>query len=144
MGMSAWGFIITPVLIASDPSLSEAQRDAQLQEFAPVAVEEYTDVFDELTSIAGVAALDDSQMANASGGTGVDLALGISNLGVNVAENNGSVSGSNGNNSITGDVSNNTISNNSGVTTVLNNSGNGVVMQSIVNLNIFLQGAGPQ
>ncbi|MAW80386.1 MAG: hypothetical protein CMI63_09115 [Parvularcula sp.] len=140
--MSAWGFIITPVLIASDPSLSEAQRDAQLQEFAPVAVEEYTDVFDELTSIAGVAALDDSQMANASGGT--DMAIDIANLGVNVAENNGSVSGSNGNNSITGDVSNNTISNNSGVTTVLNNSGNGVVMQSIVNLNIFLQGAGPQ
>ena len=141
MGMSAWGFIITPILIASDPSLDDVQREAQLTEFAPTAAEQSLDLFDELASVAGVSVLDDAGMAGASGGT--DMGIDIANVGVNIAENNGSVSGSNGNNSITGDVSNNTISSNSGITTVLNNSGNGVVMQSIVNLNIFLEGAGP-
>ncbi len=142
MGMSAWGFIIAPVLIATDPSLSEAQREDRLLDYAPAAYEQSQDLFDELASVAGVSALDDATMAGAAGGASV--AVDIADLGVNIAENNGAVSGSNGNNSVTGDVANNTISNNSGITTVLNNSGNGVVMQSIVNLNIFLQGGGPQ
>lgn len=141
MGMSAWGFIITPVLIAADPSLTEEQRDAQITEYAPTAAEQYLDVFDELASLADVSALDDAAMATASGGA--DTAINIDSLGVNMAENTGSVSGVNVSNSTSGDVSNNVVSDNSGITTVFNNSGTGVLMQSIVNVNIFLQGAGP-
>lgn len=141
MGMSAWGFIITPVLIASNPELSDVQREAQLDAYAPVAAEQMLDVFDEVASLAGVSALDDATMSTASGGT--NTAIDIANLGVNIAENNGSVNNINANNSTSGNVSNNVVSDNSGITTVFNNTGTGVVMQSVVNLNIFLQGAGP-
>jgi len=141
MGMSAWGFIITPVLIASNPELSDMEREAQLQDYAPVAVEQTLDIFDEVALLSGVSALDDASMASASGGA--DMAIDIASIGVNIAENNGAVSNITTNNSTSGDVSNNIVSNNSGITTVLNNTGTGVVMNSIVNLNIFLQGAGP-
>ena len=141
MGMSAWGFIITPALIASNPNIDDAQREMELAAYAQSVPQESLDFFDEIADLAGVSALDDSAMATASGGS--MTAIDIANLGVNVAENNGSVSGVTANNSSSGDVSNNIISDNSGITTVFNNSGTGVVMQSIVNLNIFLQGASP-
>ncbi len=141
MGMSAWGFIITPVLAATNPNIDDVQREMDIAAYAQTIPQESLDLFDEMASLAGVSALDDSAMATASGGTNV--AVDIANLGVNVAENNGSVSGITTNNSTSGDVSNNIVSDNSGITTVFNNSGTGVVMQSIVNLNIFLQGAGP-
>lgn len=141
MSMSAWGFIIAPVLAATNPNIDDAQREMDIAAYAQTLPQESLDLFDEMASITGVAALNEAQMANASGGTSV--AVDISNLGVNIAENNGSVSGVTTNNSNSGDVSNNVVQNNSGITTVFNNSGTGVVMQSIVNLNIFLQGAGP-
>lgn len=141
MGMSAWGLIITPVLIATDPSLNEAEQQAALDAYAPTAAEQYLDIFDELASLSDVSALDDAAMSTASGGA--DTAINIDNLGVNMAENNGSVSDVNVSNSTSGDVTDNIVTDNSGITTVFNNSGSGVLMQSIVNVNIFLQGAGP-
>ena len=89
-----------------------------------------------------LASLDDSAMSAASGGS--DTAIDIANLGVNVAENNGQISGVTTTNSTNGEIANNMITDNGGITTVFNNTGNGVVMQSIVNLNIFLQGGGIQ
>ncbi len=141
MGMSAWGFIITPILLASNPNIDDAQRDLDVAAYAQTVPQESLDLFDDMASLAGVSALDDVEMSSASGGAGV--AVDIANLGVNIAENNGSVSGVSTTNSNSGDVSNNIVSDNSGITTVFNNSGTGVVMQSIVNMNIYLQGAVP-
>ncbi len=141
MGMSAWGFIITPILAATNPNADDAQREMDLAAYAQTVPQESMDIFDELASISGVSALNDAEMSSASGGAGV--AVDIANLGVNIAENNGSVSGVTTNNSTSGDVSNNIVADNSGITTVFNNSGTGVVMQSIVNMNIYLQGAVP-
>ncbi|GJL92742.1 MAG: hypothetical protein DHS20C04_24010 [Hyphococcus sp.] len=141
MGMSAWGFIITPVLAATNPNIDDAQRELDIAAYAQTVPQESLDIFDEMASLAGVSALDDAEMSSASGGAG--MAIDIANLGVNIAENNGSVSGVTTTNSTSGDVSNNIVSDNSGITTVFNNSGTGVVMQSIVNMNIYLQGAAP-
>ncbi len=135
MGMSAWGLFITPVLIASDPSLSTAERDQQVAAYAEtIPAESQSDIF------GGLASLDETSMASASGG--FQTAIDISNLGANVGENTGSVEGVTTTNSNNGQIAQNVISDNGGITTVFNNTGNGVVMQSIVNLNIFLQGGG--
>lgn len=139
MGMSAWGLIITPALIAADPSISDAQRETDLAAYAQTAPEEFLDPFAELTALAGVSALDDTTMSNTSGGT--HTAIDIGYLGVNVAENDGQVNNVNVSNTVNGDIRDNIVSDNGGITTVFNNTGNGVVMQSIVNMNIFLQGA---
>lgn len=135
MGMSAWGLFITPVLIATDPSLDTAQRDQQLAAYAETIPAENEDLF------GGLASLDETAMASASGGS--HTAIDISNLGANVGENGAHVEGVTTTNSVNGDIAHNVISDNGGITTVFNNTGNGVVMQSIVNLNVFLQGGGP-
>lgn len=139
MGMSAWGFIITPALIAADPSISDAQREQDIAAYAQSAPQEFLDPFSDLTELAGMDALDDTAMSNASGGT--HTAIDIGSLGVNIGENDAQVSGVTTTNSTNGDIRDNIISDNGGITTVFNNTGNGVVMQSIVNMNIYLQGA---
>lgn len=145
MGMSAWGLFITPILIAGDPALTEAQRDDQLTAYAENISSEQPldtlDLFDELADLAGVAALDDTAMSSASGG--MDTAIDIANLNVNLAENRGSVRDVSVVNSDSGDIANNVVSGNGGITTVLNNTGHGVVLNSIVNVNISLQGQNP-
>lgn len=134
MGMSAWGFFIAPALIAADPALDDAQKQDAVMASAQSMPADSLDLFSEL----GVSALDEATMSTASGGASV--AVDIANLGVNYAENNGSVSDVNTTNSTNGDISGNYVTDNGGITTVFNNTGNGVVMNSIVNLNIFLQG----
>ncbi|WDI31496.1 hypothetical protein PUV54_16210 [Hyphococcus flavus] len=137
MGMSAWGFFITPVLIAADPTIDDATREEQLASHMMSAPAELqTDIFGDLAS------LDETAMASASGGS--QTAIDIANLGANVGENTGTVEGVTTNNSTNGQIANNMISDNGGITTVFNNTGNGVVMQSVVNVNIFLGAAGPQ
>ena len=132
MVMSAWGFIIAPLMATAQTG--EPPAPEQFTELASAAGE--LEIFDAIPS------LDDVAMSAASGGT--HTAIDISSLGVNSAENSGQVSDVNVNNTTNGQISNNMVSDNGGITTVFNNTGNGVVMQSIVNLNIFLQGATPQ
>lgn len=132
MGMGAWSFIVTP-LVAAAPNADVAPQHIEMVAQQPAGD---SDLFGSLAS------LDDSAMSAASGGS--DTAIDIANLGVNVAENNGQISGVTTTNSTNGEIANNMITDNGGITTVFNNTGNGVVMQSIVNLNIFLQGGGIQ
>jgi hypothetical protein len=137
MGMTAWGLFITPVLIASDPNLDSAQRDQALAAHAqsmPAEIQAGDDIF------GGLASLDEGAMSSASGGS--YTAIDISNLGANVGENDAEVNGVVTTNSNNGSIADNIISDNGGITTVFNNTGNGVVMQSIVNVNVFLQGQG--
>jgi len=90
------------------------------------------DIFGGLTS------LDKNAMSTASGGS--YTAVDISNLGANYGENDADVNGVTVANSTNGNIADNIISDNGGITTVFNNTGNGVSFQSIVNVNVFLQG----
>ncbi|WP_411820106.1 hypothetical protein ABFZ85_01150 [Hyphococcus formosus] len=140
---SVFGLIITPMLIATDPDprITDEQREADLLDYAQNVTAEDVDLFADLAGLEGVAALDDGAMSVASGGSAT--AIDIANLGANAAENMGTVDNINVSNTNNGEIANNVVSDNGGITTVFNNTGNGVVMNSIVNLNIFLQGGGP-
>lgn len=127
MGMSAWGIIAAPFLAnAPVPAETAAMLDSDMLQLA----EDSSDLF------GSFAPMDELAMSQASGGS--DTAIDIGNLGVNLAENDGSVENINANNSETGDIANNAVTGNDGITTVFNNTGNGVIFQSNVNVNIFL------
>lgn len=124
MGMSAWGLLAAPLMAqAPVPAISIDQPVAAIS-----VAGEAGDAFGDL------AAMDDGAMRDAAGGA--DVAVDISNLGVNIAENNGSVDRTNVDGE-TGQIANNSVNGNGGITTVFNNTGNGVVFQSTVNVNIF-------
>jgi hypothetical protein len=89
----------------------------------------------------GLSALDADAMSAASGGA--DTAIEIGQLGVNIADNDGQVSNVNAANSQTGQIGKNLVTDNHGLTTVFYNTGNGVVMQSNVNVNVFMHGYSP-
>lgn len=126
--MSAWGFLLAPLLVST--AIEDHPEAPPLPEInAPLAD---TDLFGEL------AIMNESAMSNASGG--IATAVDIANLGINIAKNDGDVSDVHTNNTQTGQIANNVITDNSGITTVFNNTGNGVLMQSIVNINVFLEG----
>lgn len=125
--MSAWGLFFSPVLAAAQPADIAMNTDVPEQ---VMAADELLDVFGELS------ALDELAMSQASGGT--DTAIDIGNLGANIALNEGTITDVETVNTNTGQIANNVISDNSGITTVFNNTGNGVVFQSSVNVNIFL------
>lgn len=140
MGMSAWGLFITPLLIATDPNITEAKREQQLEAHARAA----PSAIEEDSVFGGLASLNDAAMASASGGNQY-TAFDIGNVNANVGENSASVENVTTTNSTNGNIADNIISDNGGITTVFNNTGNGVSFQSIVNVNINLNGAqGPQ
>ena len=127
MGMSAWGIFAAPILAhAPVPADTAAMLEIETVQMA----DQGSDLF------SGFAPMDELSMSEASGGA--DTAIDIGNMGVNLADNDGSVDNVNVNNSETGDIANNTVAGNDGITTVFNNTGNGVIFQSNVNVNIFL------
>ncbi len=128
MSMNAWGLLAAP-LMAHLQAPAQATQDGR-QIAAPQS--ETSELFD------GLAMMDENAMVSASGGQ--DTAVDIANLGVNLADNNGSVEDVNVENAPTGQIANNAVNGNSGITTVFNNTNNGVVFQSAVNVNIFLNG----
>mgnify|MGYP000740101140 CR=1 FL=1 len=129
MGMAAWGWFITPLVAYAQAPVPE-QAEVILD--TPAAVE--GDIFGEF------APLNATAMSAASGGS--DTAIDINDIAVNIADSDGSISGVTTTNSDTGDIANNIVSDNRGITTVFNNTGNGVIFQSTVNVNVFLDGAG--
>ena len=126
MGMSAWGIFAAPFLMQAAPV------DQSTVEIAQPQTNQSTDIFGSITP------LDELAMSEASGGA--DTAIDIQDFGVNLAENDGGVSNIDVDNSETGQIANNAVNGNRGITTVFNNTGNGVVFQSNVNVNIFLNG----
>lgn len=132
MGMSAWGLLAAPFLAQAPAPEAGAPESELAGRYAAVAVT--GDVF------GGLAALDETVMRNAAGGASVAVDIGV--IAANIGENNGEVKNTytNGN---TGQIANNSVNGNGGITTVFNNTGNGVVFQSIVNVNIFMNAAGP-
>ena len=127
MGMSAWGIFAAPILAhAPVPADTAAMLDSEVVQMA----DDGADLF------GGFATMDETAMSLASGGA--DTAIDIGNVGVNLADNDGTVDNVNVNDSDTGAIANNTITGNEGITTVFNNTGNGVIFQSNVNVNIFL------
>lgn len=128
MGMSAWGIFAAPFL-AHAPVPADMPAAVQTEAFES---SEGADVF------GGFAPMDELAMSEASGGN--NTAVDIGDFDLNVADNDGSVDNVNVNNSDTGQITDNVVSGNGGITTVFNNTGNGVVFQSIVNVNIDLGG----
>ena len=122
MGSLGWTIVATPYLVV--PAAVELGSAP-----SPIAPTN-EDVF------AGDVMLSEGQMKDAAGGT--DYAIDIDDLGVNFSNSEATVAFVNASNSETGQIANNTVSANSGITTVLNNTGNGVVFQTSVQVNIFL------
>lgn len=97
--------------------------------------------------------LSDSQMRDAAGGTAtafdgdmftfntnvdVDNTVNIDDVGANFADNDAIVRQIDAGGSQTGQISTINVEGNRGITTILNNTGNGVVFQSNVQLNLFV------
>jgi len=80
--------------------------------------------------------LSEAAMSAASGGEAA--AIDISELGLNIASSNGTVTGITVDNSDTGAIANTTVTGNSGITAVFNNTGNGVIFQNTMQVNVFL------
>jgi hypothetical protein len=139
MPMSAWGMLAGPLLFAQahDPEVANAL--AFLEPLALASAEIDGALGDALSGsdpFGGLAALDTSTMSASSGGE--STAIDINNLGINISEQTGAVSGVNTTNSSNGAISGNVVTDNGGITTVFNNTGNGVIFQSTVNVNIFM------
>jgi len=124
MGMSAWMLFAAPYL-APAPLPQE-----------PVMVTEQVEEDGDL--FVGAVTLTEKMMRDAAGGTSV--AVDITDLGVNVSDSRGLVRDIEINDTANGEIANNAVHDNSGITTVFNNTGNGVVFQSTVQVNIFLDG----
>lgn len=93
---------------------------------------------------AGDALLTEQEMRDAAGGTGITNNTAIEQAAINSTRNDGELTDVSADGAVTGGITGNDISSNSGVTTVLNNTGNGVIFQSSVQVNVFLNGAAPQ
>ena len=125
MGMSVWGLVAAPLMIAGSPA-----------DVAPDGAQSVA--FSEDDLFAGDAILTPEDMADAAGG--MQVAFELDDVGINTANNDGTVRDVQVNDTITGKIVDNAVTNNSGITTVFNNTGNGVVLQSNVQINIFLDG----
>ncbi len=135
MPMSAWGILAAPLLFAQshDPELA---ADLAFLEPLALAGAEIESALNGADPFGGLAALDAPTMSSASGGE--STAIDIGNLGINISDQTGAVSGVNTTNSTNGAISGNVVTDNGGITTVFNNTGNGVIFQSTVNVNIFM------
>lgn len=126
MGLSAWGLLAAPLMAQGAPAPAAPETPTVLSSA------DSGDIFSDL------ALMDESAMRDASGGAAT--AIDIGSMGVNFADNKGQVQDNHVNNSDTGQIAHNAVTGNGGITTVFNNTGNGVVFQSNVNVNIFLNG----
>lgn len=129
MGMSVWILFTVPYL-APSVALPEPETPNHTPEYV-IATND--DIF------GGDLILSEAMMRDAAGGT--EVAVDITDLGVNIADNRGLVRDVEINDTVNGQIANNVAQNNSGITTIFNNTGNGVVFQSNVQVNIFLDGA---
>ncbi|MEL7485828.1 MAG: hypothetical protein AAGJ87_01285 [Pseudomonadota bacterium] len=131
MSLSAWMLFAAPYVApaTADPA-------ATAEPTVLVAAATADDVFH------GDAVLSEQMMRDAAGGQ--DVAVDISDLGVNIADQDGLVRNVDVNDTVNGQIANNTAENNSGITTIFNNTGNGVVFQSSVQVNIFLGDGGQE
>lgn len=126
MGLSAWGLLAAPLMAQGAPTPAAPETPTVLSSA------ESGDIFSDL------ALMDENAMRDASGGAAT--AIDIGSMGVNFADNKGQVQDNHVTNSDTGQIAHNAVTGNGGITTVFNNTGNGVVFQSNVNVNIFLNG----
>lgn len=152
MGMSAWTLFAAPLLAHSAPLSKDATDEEAGRYAAAIAVEsifEGLDVIDAAApasaakgdeAFAGLVAMDETAMSAASGGAKTTV-IDIGGIGVNNAENNGLVANIDAGGATTGVVDNLTVSGNGGITTVFVNTGIGAVLQSNVNINLFMDGA---
>ncbi|MBI1393756.1 MAG: hypothetical protein GC152_13545 [Alphaproteobacteria bacterium] len=106
---------------------------------------------------SGESLMSEDQMRDAAGGTDagfdmitfttnvdIDNTTTIDDIGANIADNDAIVRNIDAGGSTTGQISTINVENNRGITTILNNTGNGVVFQSNVQLNLFVnQGPAP-
>ena len=138
MTMSAWMLFAAPFAAHSAGEQAAADMTGAAE---PSAIFDIAQAADPSADIfAGDDVLSEKMMKDAAGGTSV--AVDISNIGVNVADQRGLVKDLNLQNTSNGQIANNAVNNNSGITTVFNNTGNGVVFQSSVQVNIFLDDGG--
>ncbi|MEM6415770.1 MAG: hypothetical protein AAF720_14060 [Pseudomonadota bacterium] len=127
--MSALGTLFGPLIA----TVLAAGDGGSIQETRTITPADADDIFGALA----LAPMDATSMSAASGGS-ANYAVDINNIGINNSETNGNVEDVTNINTTSGGISNNTINANQGITTVFNNTGNGVVMQSSVNVNVFL------
>ncbi|MEM9494822.1 MAG: hypothetical protein AAGA09_02370 [Pseudomonadota bacterium] len=137
MGMSVWGLIAAPLFAPG--AMTNAGADAAMASSVSAspthyASEKTASVDDDL--FAGDTLLGEKAMRETAGGS--EVAFNLGDVGVNLANAEGNVSNIEANNSNSGQIASNTVANNSGITTVFNNTGTGVVMQSNVQVNVFL------
>ncbi|MEO0398074.1 MAG: hypothetical protein AAF224_01480 [Pseudomonadota bacterium] len=94
------------------------------------------DVFGEM------APMNTTAMSAASGGTNtaidIDTNVNIDDIAMNDSTSQGIVRDVSNENTVNGQITDNSITANTGITTIFNNTGNGVVMQSTVNVNVFM------
>ncbi|MEO1252777.1 MAG: hypothetical protein AAFW81_10575 [Pseudomonadota bacterium] len=134
--MTPWSILLSPLVAAAaaDGAVDGMEMQFTGDEF-PALEASVDDIF------SGLLALDEQMMSAASGGS--ETAIDIGNYGSNYAYSEGVVTDVDTVNSDTGNIANNVVSDNSGITTIFNNTGNGVVMQSTVNVNVFMDGNVP-
>lgn len=128
--MSALGVILAPVVAAATAAGDGSQNITDTIDLP--ADSEIVDAFGEL------APMDATAMSQASGGSGINIDVGIDDIAMNESSSGARVQEVTNQNTTNGQIANNAIDSNSGITTVFNNTGNGVVMQSTVNVNVFL------
>ena len=140
MGMSAWMLFAAPYVA---PATATQDAAALVDAAAPTTMIAQAPASDDI--FGGDAVLEESVLRDSAGGTGFDFTqinttVDIGNVGSNNADNRGLVKNNTVNNTNTGQIANNAVNDNGGITTVFNNTGNGVVFQSTVQVNIFLDG----
>lgn len=144
MGMSAWILFAAPYIAPTTgtyevmPISAIEPTEIVAPEFATTKPLELATADDDIFSSDSV--LSDGILQDSAGGMGQDFDIDIGGIASNIADNDGSVRNVEIVDSETGQIANNAVSNNSGITTIFNNTGNGVVFQSSVQVNIFLDG----
>ena len=137
--MSVWGILFAPLAAAAMEegeafSPAEAAVIQDVAESVSGGGDGFGDAGDPL--FAELAVMGDADMRAAAGGSHTAVDIGF--IKVNNSENGAELNTVNVSNTTNGEIANNTIANNSGVTTVFNNTGNGVILQSNVNVNVFM------
>jgi len=127
MGMSVWGLIAAPLLVSGGPGDTTPMAAAIT---APAG---------EMDIFSGDSVLNEQAMSDASGGA--DTAFHLDNVGVNIANADANVSDISADGAQTGQIANNVIQDNK-YSFVTINSGIGVSINNILQINIFLNGAG--
>jgi len=144
MGMSAWMLFAAPYVA---PATAAQDAATLVDAAAPAAVVAQAPTSDDI--FGGDAVLQESVLRDSTGTfagspielTQIDAVIDVGNVGANTADNRGLVKDIAITDTTTGQIANNAVNDNNGITTVFNNTGNGVVFQSTVQVNIFLDGS---